>query len=69
MTIDYIHHTKWPVLFNKLPFGISSAPEVFQKRMKKILNGLPGVVCMIDDILVFGADQKEHDERLSAMME
>ena len=55
--------------FNKLPFGISSAPEVFQKRMKKILDGLPGVVCMIDDILVFGADQKEHDERLSAVME
>ena len=38
--------------FNKLPFGISSAPEVFQKRTKKILDGLPGVVCMIDDILV-----------------
>ena len=55
--------------FNKLPFGIFSAPEVFQKRMKKILDGLPRVVCMIDDILVFGADKKEHDERLSAVME
>lgn len=32
--------------FNKLPFGISSASEVFQKRMQQILEGLPGVLLM-----------------------
>ena len=42
--------------FNKLPFGISSAPELFQKRMSKILEGLDGVVCLMDDVLVFGKD-------------
>ena len=47
--------------FNKLPFGISSAPELFQKRMKRILEGLEGTVCHMDDILVFGADQAEHN--------
>ena len=47
--------------FNKLPFGISSAPEHFQKRMSKILAGLEGVLCLIDDVLVFGKDQQEHD--------
>ena len=31
--------------FNKLPFGISSAPEDFQKRMSRILSGLEGVHC------------------------
>ena len=40
--------------FHKLPFGISSAPEVFQMRMNHILDGLPGVQCRIDDILIFG---------------
>ena len=50
--------------FNKLPFGISSAPEVFQKQMNHILEGLPGVLCLIDDTLIFGQDQQEHDERL-----
>ena len=30
--------------FNKLPFGIASAPEHFQKRMSRILEGLEGVV-------------------------
>ena len=32
--------------FNKMPFGISSAPEHFQKRMWKMLAGLEGVVCL-----------------------
>ena len=30
--------------FNKLPFGISSAPELFQRCMGEILEGLPGVL-------------------------
>ena len=46
--------------FNKLPFGICSAPEVFQKRMSWILQGLEGVLCLIDDVLVFGRTEAEH---------
>jgi len=55
--------------FNKLPFGISSAPEHFQKRMSTVLDGLVGVLCLMDDILIFGKDQKEHDARLTAALE
>ena len=54
--------------FNKLPFGISSAPEVFQKRMSQILDGLDGVLCLIDDVVVFGKDKEEHDRRLRAAL-
>ena len=54
--------------FNKMPFGISSAPEHFQKRMSEILSGLDGVLCLMDDVLVFGKDKKEHDERLMAAL-
>ena len=54
--------------FNKLPFGITSAPEHFQRRMGEILNNLPGVVCHVDDVLVSGKDQKEHDNRLHAVL-
>ncbi|KAL8584885.1 hypothetical protein ACOMHN_037588 [Nucella lapillus] len=50
--------------FQRLPYGISSAPEYFQKKMDTILQGLAGVVCHIDDILVFGKDKPEHDARL-----
>ena len=55
--------------FNKLPFGISSAPEIFQRRMSKILEGLPGVLCHMDDVLIFGTGQEEHDQRLAATLE
>ena len=55
--------------FNKLPFGITSVPELFQKRMKMILEGLSGVVCQMDDILIFGSSQEEHNSRLLAVLQ
>ena len=54
--------------FNRLPFGITSAPEFYQKKMSHILSGLTGVVCMMDDVLVFGQTQQEHDLRLEAVL-
>uniref|UniRef100_A0A3B3HH25 Gypsy retrotransposon integrase-like protein 1 n=1 Tax=Oryzias latipes TaxID=8090 RepID=A0A3B3HH25_ORYLA len=50
--------------YNRLCFGISSAPEHFQKRMSRILEGLDGVLCQMDDVLIWGTTQEEHDERL-----
>ena len=55
--------------FDHLPFGISSAPEIFQRTMSQFLQGLEGVICKTDDILVHGVDQKEHDERLRATLQ
>ena len=40
--------------FNKLPFGISSAPEHFQHRMNNILAEMEGVLCHMDNVLIFG---------------
>ena len=57
-----------PIGFNKLLFGISSAPKHFQKRMFAILSGLEGVVVKMDDILVFDKDQAEHDAWLFKIM-
>ena len=53
----------------KLPFGITSVPEVFQCQSNHILCGLPGVLCHIDDILVFGTTREEHDSRFLAVLE
>ena len=41
--------------FNQLPFGITSAPEHFQRRMSEILVGIEEVVCMVNNILVSGS--------------
>ena len=55
--------------FNQLPFGISSAPEIFQRTMTGILQGLEGVVCHMDDILVHVVDQGEHDQGVRAVLQ
>ena len=55
--------------FNKMPFGISSAPEHFQRRMNEILDNLPGVLCLMDDIIIHGKNQQEHKERLLATLQ
>ena len=54
--------------FNKLPFGVSSAPELFQRRMSRILEGLNGVLCQMDDIVVFGQNVAEHNIQLTAVL-
>lgn len=46
--------------FTHLPFGISSAPEIFQRIMTEILVNIPGVVCYYDDILCHSRDNEEH---------
>ena len=35
--------------FNRLPLGISSAPDIFQRTMSRILEGLDGTICQMDD--------------------
>ena len=37
--------------------------------MSTILDALAGVLCLMDDILIFGKDQKEHDTRLTVALE
>lgn len=54
--------------YRRLPFGISSAPEHFQLRLAQLVDGTPGALCHADDILVFGKDQTEHDNRLSELL-
>ncbi|XP_065199099.1 uncharacterized protein K02A2.6-like [Sycon ciliatum] len=54
--------------FQRLPFGVSSAPAIWQKTMDEILHDIPGVVCFYDDILITGCDVEEHDRRLKLVL-
>ena len=38
--------------YNRLSFGISSAPGIFQRAMENLLKDIPGVFCYLDDILI-----------------
>ena len=55
--------------YTRLPFGIASTPAIFQRAMDQITQGLRGVVVYIDDILVTGRTQAEHDNNLNALMQ
>ena len=55
--------------YNHLPFDIASAPEHFQCRMAEVIEGLEGVICHRDNLLVWGTDQEQHDIRLHAVLQ
>ena len=55
--------------FQRMPFGIKSAQEVFQEHITQVFGDLPGVGTDIDDIFVWGTTKTEHDERLEAVLQ
>ena len=55
--------------YTRLPFGIASAPALFQHTMDALLQGLPHVICYTDDILITGATQEEHLHNLSEVLQ
>ena len=54
--------------FTRLPFDVKCAPEIFQRTMDKVVEGLEGVEVIIDDIVVAG-DDKTHDDRLRSLLQ
>ena len=54
--------------YTRLPYGIASAPAIFQQAMDKILQGMPQVICYIDDILITGKDDREHFANLEEVL-
>lgn len=56
--------TKIPLGFNK-----ASAPSVFQKTMHTILQGMDGIICYLDDILISGKTEAEHLDNLHKVLQ
>ena len=61
-----INTTKGLFQYERLPFGISSAPATFQRTMKV---WLPGVVVYIDDILVTGQNKVDRMNKVLDRLE
>jgi len=49
--------------WNRLPFGLSSSPEEYQRRLHTVLDGLDGTQVIADDILVYGVGETEEEAR------
>ena len=52
----------------RLPFGIASAPAIWQRAMAVVLQGCPGVMYYLDDILVMGTTREEHEKNLRLVL-
>ena len=55
--------------FNRLPFGLNSSNEVFQKKMQFAFEGIEGAEVIYDDLLVWGRDEESHDRALRNVLE
>ena len=55
--------------YNRLPFGINSGPEHFQIQIHRVVENQPGVACIMDDMVVYAKDLREHDERLNQVLD
>ncbi|CAC5392622.1 unnamed protein product [Mytilus coruscus] len=54
--------------YNRLPFGVSSTPGIFQRTMENLLQGIPRVVVRVDDILITGSSKSEHLNNLETVL-
>ena len=51
--------------YTRMPYGISSAPGIFQRFMENVLQGLSQVIVYIDDILITGGSEEDHLKTLA----
>ena len=61
--------------WRRLPFGLFASSDIFQNHLNQALENLPGVLCIADDILIYGsgdADElatADHDRNLQNLLQ
>ena len=50
--------------YKRLMFGVTSAPEKYQKIVADVLHGCEGVANLADDLIEHGCGIKEHDRSM-----
>lgn len=55
--------------YRRVPMGLTTAPHHFQSIMIEIMEGIPGVVVFVDDIVVGANTQEEMIQRLKVVLE
>ena len=55
--------------YRHLPFGLNSAPAIFQQIIYQTVAGIPGVVSYLDNLVVTGKTDQEHITNLKKALE
>ena len=54
--------------YTRLPYGVASAPGIFQRVMENVLRGLNHTVVYLHDILVTGRSEEDHIKNLKLVL-
>ncbi|CAK1581572.1 unnamed protein product [Parnassius mnemosyne] len=55
-------------VYTRLVFGLSNAPALFQRAMVQLLQGIDGVECFLDDLLIAAPTAELHWERVDLVL-
>ncbi|XP_061164934.1 uncharacterized protein K02A2.6-like [Saccostrea echinata] len=55
--------------YKRLPYGIASAPALWQRAIEQVLQNIPSTQVIIDDIIVTGRDDEEHLHNLKLVLD
>lgn len=50
--------------YSRLTYGVASAPAIFQNVMESLLGDIPNLGVFLDDIIVTGRTESEHDQNV-----
>ena len=54
--------------YNSLPYGVASAPGIFQRTMEGLLQGIPSTGVLLDNILITGPSTEEHLDNIEKVL-
>lgn len=55
--------------YNRLPFGVASAPALWQRAMDQVLQKIPFTSCILDDMIISGRTDEEHLQNLRFVLQ
>ncbi|XP_064488523.1 uncharacterized protein K02A2.6-like [Ornithodoros turicata] len=55
--------------YKRLCFGLASAPSAFQKLLANVLKGCTGALHYLEDIIIFGKNEEEHEQDLRSILQ
>ncbi|CAH8585986.1 unnamed protein product [Schistosoma intercalatum] len=53
---------------NRLPFGVKTAPSIFQQIMDTVLQDVSGAAAYLDDIIIMGVDRVDLEKKLDQVL-
>ena len=54
--------------YERLVYGIASAPAIWQRAMDQVLQGIPYTQCYLDDTIITGRTDEEHLKNLDLVL-